>query len=102
MCSDQRFEFVILGDQSWDVEDDNVDVEIVLQSGARFSATFFTLRNLSSLFAKNRITGECAAGLYLWASNMVIVESLDRDTIGRAIQGLIDDSELESACLRLV
>ena len=95
-----RFTYQVLGNQTWDRNDDNIDVEIELATGGRFSATFFTLRNIKSLFEKNRATGECASGLYLWSLNMILVENLESHTIERTIASLIDQDELASACFR--
>ena len=80
---------------------DNVDVEMTLANGKRYHATFFTLRNIESLFEKNRETGECAEGLYLWASNMILVKKLDHETLIGTIAGLISEGELDAACLQI-
>jgi hypothetical protein len=92
------FTFRVLGSQTWDIHDDNVDVEIEVNGTVRYSATFFTLRNLASLFAKNRQTGECAAGTYLWAADMILVQDLRIETIRQTIEDLLRSGELESAC----
>ena len=81
--------------------DDNVDVEIELSDGNRYSATFFTLMNIQSLMKKNKLTGECAGGIYLWSSNMILVENLHLETIERTIAGLVQEGELDTACCRL-
>jgi len=92
------FSFRILGSQTWDIHDDNVDVEIEVNGTARYAATFITLRNVASLFAKNRLTGECAAGTYLWAANMILVQDLRIETIHQTIEDLLRSGDLESAC----
>jgi hypothetical protein len=61
------------GDQPLCRMNDNVDVEVRLSDGSRWSGTFFTIRNVRALFTKNRATGECANGLYLWAADMILV-----------------------------
>ena len=73
------FTYHIVGRQSWDVYDDNMDVEIVLPTGERYAATFVTVENISSLFKKNRVTGECASGSYLWVADMIIVQRLEHE-----------------------
>lgn len=93
-----EFTVNVLGPQTWDVNDDNVDVEILVPGMGRYAATFFTVENIASLFKKNKRSGECANGLYLWASDMILVETLTFDTIRRTVQDLIDTDELESAC----
>jgi hypothetical protein len=79
----------------------NVDVEVRLDDGSRWSATFFTLDNIDALFAKNRVTGECASGLYLWATDMILVELLNESTIRRTIDDLRTSGEFTSAFGRL-
>ena len=77
--------------------DDNVDVFVYFADGRKYVATFFTLANIRSLMRKDRDTGECAAGLYFWASDMLIVERLDRETIERTIADLMHTGEFEKA-----
>lgn len=38
-------------------------------------------------------TGECAGGLYFWASDMIIVESLTEKTICKIIDHLLAEDE---------
>lgn len=77
--------------------DENIDVEVVFESGALYVATFFTPENIRGLMEKNRRTGECLGGLYLWASDMIIVERLTRDVVSRAVADLLASGEFESA-----
>ncbi len=72
-----------------DPADDNIDVEVTFDDGSRYAATFFTLENLRSLFEKNERTGEFVGGLYLWASDMVIVRELTEASIAETIADLI-------------
>lgn len=72
---------------------DNVDVQVTIPNGERFSAVFFTLRNIEALMKRYKKTGECADGLYFWASNMIIVESLTEKTICKTIDHLLAKDE---------
>lgn len=101
MQRDIKFELTVLGCKQWDVIDDNLDVEVKFSDGSRFTATFFTLENLSSLFTKNKQTGECGNGTYLWAKEMIIVQRLDQETMDATVRGLLRDGELESAFARV-
>jgi len=83
--------------QRVDLEDDNVDVLVYFADGSKCAATFFTLENIRRLFFKNRTTGECASGKYLWAANMIIVESLDEETIQAAVADLMASGEFARA-----
>lgn len=81
--------------------DDNVDVLISLEDGRTFAATFFTIQNLQTLMRGYRQTGECASGTYLWASDMIVVESISTSVIEASVAALIASGEIESCCSRL-
>jgi hypothetical protein len=98
--TDKDFEVNVIGVQVWDPASDNLDVEVKLADGRRFGATYFTLQNIQRLFEKNRSTGECLNGLYLWASNMILVEHLTLDTIRSSVRDLLDSGEFFSAFAR--
>ena len=72
-----------------DPDNDNVDVEVTFQDGESFSAIFFTLQNIETLMKHYKKTGECADGLYFWASDMVIVQHLSEKTICETIDKLL-------------
>jgi hypothetical protein len=84
-----------------DRHDDNVDVEVILNDGERYTATFFTITNIQQLMARYRGTGECANGLYFWSSRMIIVNELTRDAIVATVANLFDTGEFESAFEKL-
>ncbi len=77
--------------------DDNVDVTVQFATGERYVATLFTLANLQSLLLRYRDTGECANGLYIWASHMIVLPTLDRDSIEAVVADLIKTGEFTSA-----
>ena len=79
-----------------DPDNDNVDVEVTFQNGESFSAVFFTLQNIETLMKHYKKTGECADGLYFWASNMVIVQQLSEKIICATIDKLLAEDEFES------
>ena len=88
---------ILSGDAPLDSLDDNVDVEITLSDGRRFSATFITRKNIDTLFQRYSNSGECASGLYFWIRDMIIVSLLSENTINRTIDSLLQTGELESA-----
>ncbi len=75
----------------------NLDIHVEFKDGARYVATFFTLKNIESLFQKNRRTGECSDGTYFWAADMIIVQEMTEENILRTVQQLIEDQEFERA-----
>ena len=98
---ENQFTYRILGSQSWDAHDDNIDVEVTLPSGERYAATFFTKNNINTLFKKYTSTGECKSGLYVWSSNMIIVNKIDKDTIIEIIDDMLKCKEFTAAFQRL-
>ena len=80
----------------FDPNNDNVDVEVTFQNGESFSAVFFTLQNIETLMKRYKKTGECADGLYFWASDMVIVQQLSEKIICATIDKLLTEDEFES------
>jgi hypothetical protein len=79
-----------------DALDDNVDIHVEFATGERYVATFFTTANIQRLMDKDAETGECAGGLYFWATDMVIVRSLTRENIERTIADLLSSGTFES------
>ena len=82
-------------------DDDNVDLWIDLDDGRVFSATFFTIKNLTTLMGRYRESGECARGTYFWATDMIVVESISKEIIEATIADLISRGEIES-CFELL
>ena len=89
------------GSEIRDADDDNVDVLIDLEDGRLFSATFFTIKNLLTLMKAYRDTGECAGGAYVWAKDMIVVESISKEAIRQVVADLIESGEIESCCTRV-
>ncbi|VYT90689.1 hypothetical protein [Metakosakonia massiliensis] len=80
---------------------DNVDVEVLLDNGDKYTATFFTLTNIHYLFENNKKTGECHNGLYFWAANMILVKSLSEGIIKEVIYDLLKTGEFFSSFLKI-
>ena len=79
-----------------DPDNDNVDVQVTVPNGDNFSATFFTLQNIDTLMKQYKKTGECAKGLYFWASDILIVQELTEHTICETIDNLLAEEEFAS------
>ena len=76
-------------------KDDNAEVRIELADGRAYSVTFFTLANLETLMARWGRTGECANGLYVWATNMIVVQEITHAVINRVAQDLVETGDIE-------
>jgi hypothetical protein len=94
---DQNYQVRILSQYHFDLEDGNIDVEVKFDSGQRFVATFFTLKNIKRLMGQYQSTGECKNGAYFWASDMIIVETLSEQNINSAVADLIAEQNFNDA-----
>lgn len=88
-----RFEFDRW--DSFDPENDAIYVEISTKDGNKYHIDFITLKFIGWVFDKNKRTGECQDGTYFcMPQNMVIVRNLEKDTIRRTIDDLIENLEV--------
>ena len=83
----------IIGGQK--LTDDNSDVIVTFADDHKFVATFFTYENVITLTKNNRQSGENISGLYFWASDMILIESLERINIEKVITELIKKNLFE-------
>lgn len=86
--------------EEWPIEEGkiyngNTDVIVEFDNGTKWSATFFTYTNISSLVEKNKATGECLQGKYFWGNNMIFVDEIGRERIEEVIRHLIDEDEFQ-------
>ncbi|WP_421750280.1 hypothetical protein [Croceimicrobium sp.] len=72
---------------------DNSDVIVTFRDKSRYVATFFSYQNIEHLRRKNQETGECLKGRYFWASDMILIESLNRKEIETIIEHLLKEDE---------
>ena len=80
---------------------DNSDIFVELENGEKYVATFFTYQNIEWLRNKNQTTGECLNGKYFWASDMLIIERLDREIIETVVEELIRENEFNSVFTKI-
>ncbi|WP_147300599.1 hypothetical protein [Lysobacter silvisoli] len=80
-----------------DMHDDNVDVHVVLSNGERYSATFFTLKNVERLMRSYQESGECLNGSFFWARDMIIVTMITPEEVSRVVWDLVSSGELKGA-----
>ncbi len=99
LIRDDEFLFEsVAGDIS---DENNIDVQITLEDGRCFAATFFTIKNLSTLLRSYEKTGEGAGGVYIWAVDMIVVEKISDNVIVKTVRDLIVSGEIENACSRI-
>ena len=80
---------------------DNIDIHIIFDSGEKYFATLFTIANLQEIMMRHKLSGECAGGKYFGSINMLIVESLNLDTIHTCVDDIIQHHELEQIFARV-
>lgn len=85
----------------WITADDNTDVIVTLDDASRWVATFFSYANIHTLTEKNRRTGECLAGAYFWASDMILIDEVSRSRIEEVVHHLIQEGAFETVFTRL-
>lgn len=71
--------------------DNNSNVIVTFIDDTKYAATFFTYDNVQTLRTKNKTTGECLNGKYFWASDMIIVEKINRNEIAQIIDNLLEE-----------
>ncbi len=76
MDADTAYRLEIVGEGQLDPVNDNVDVWVYTKDGSRYSATFFTLKNIEMLMDRWRDSGECAGGKYFWCVDAIVVREL--------------------------
>jgi hypothetical protein len=72
---------------------DNSDVIVTFENGERYVATFFTYQNIDWLRQKNRKTGECLNGKYFFATDLILIDKLNREEVINVINHLIKEDE---------
>jgi len=83
---------IIPGPRGLDYEQGNADVVITFDDGERRTATFMTIGNLSRLInEKNPATPHDA---YVWATNLVVVKSLEPATVLKTIRAMMKRGEI--------
>ncbi|WP_326770353.1 hypothetical protein OG978_41955 (plasmid) [Streptomyces sp. NBC_01591] len=79
----------------------NVDVEVHLPDGSRWSATIFTLAEVDRLMRKWEGVGEAAGGRCFWCSDGLIVRDPGIQGIVGVIAKLLASGEFDGAFHRL-
>ncbi|MFJ8599093.1 hypothetical protein ACIREM_10245 [Streptomyces shenzhenensis] len=79
----------------------NVDVEVHLPDGFRWSATIFTLAEVDRLMRRWEETGEAARGRCFWCSDGLIVRSPGIQGMVGVIAKLLASGEFDGAFHRL-
>ncbi len=84
-----------------EVEKGEADVIVVMKSGEKFHASFFSFDILPALRWKYSQSGEFLRGAYFWSKQMVLVNDCSRETIEKVVLDLLEEGDLQEAFQRL-
>lgn len=85
----------------WDPAVDATDAVATLDDGSRWIASFCPFAGLATLRERCAETGENLGGRYLWASDLILVESTRREELETVVRDLLGSGDLPSAFGRL-
>ncbi|MFC3454819.1 hypothetical protein [Amycolatopsis speibonae] len=82
-------------------EVENIDAEVRLPDGSRWSATIFTVAEVERLMANWARTGEALDGSYFWCSDGLIVREPGIRNMTEVLVGLLAEGDLTHILNRL-
>ena len=80
---------------------ENVDIEVILTDGSRWSATLMTLAEIARIMMRWKATGENLSGTYFQCQDLIIVEQAGVTAAIDLLNGLVDSGEFRSAMVRI-
>ncbi|BCB79614.1 hypothetical protein GCM10022251_41430 [Phytohabitans flavus] len=80
---------------------ENVDVEVALDDGSRWSATLLTLAEIRRLMDRWKVTGECLDGSYFQCADLVIFERGGIETATDLLGRLVSTGQIRDAFVRI-
>jgi hypothetical protein len=84
-------------DGSWTPDDDVTEGIVTLGDGSRWIGTFCAFAHLPTLRANCAASGDNLGGKYLWASDLVLVDTTTRESIEAVVRDLLERGDLRSA-----
>jgi hypothetical protein len=80
---------------------ENIDAEVVLEDGSRWSATFLTIAEIGRIMERWRVTGECLGGSYFSCPDLVIVDRGGIDVMVEVLCSALVAGSLQSMLSRV-
>ncbi|MGY3206202.1 hypothetical protein [Streptomyces sp. TE5632] len=98
----ERFEAWFLPDAGEDLEAvHDVDVEVRLPDGSRWSASVCTVAHVETLMERWATSGEALGGRYFWCPDGLIVRDAGIGNMVQVLSGLIDNGGFPQILQRL-
>ena len=79
----------------------SVEVELTTKNGDKYLSNFVTLEYIRRISRKNKVTGECADGVYYWMPQMVVIERITPENIRKTIDYMIEHLEIDETFEKL-
>jgi hypothetical protein len=76
--------------------DDNADLYVQFENGDNYVVTVYTPQNIITILLRYQDSGECLFGKYYYDTNMLLVDSIDFDSIKKVIDDLIRNDEFNT------
>jgi hypothetical protein len=86
----------------WQPGDSVTDVIVTLPDGTRWVAAFCAFDHIASLRGGCAESGDCLAGKYLWASDLILIDATSRPSIEAAVADILAKGDLKSAFSEIV
>ncbi len=85
----------------WDPRDTNADVIVTLADGSRWGASFVSYANVATLVTQWKRTGECLHGTYVWARDMILIDTVSRPQIEKVVAHLLETGDFKAVFSQL-
>lgn len=88
------------------VEDDaatveNVDAEVILGDGSRWSATFLSVAEIDRIMKRWQATGECLGGTYFHCPDLIVISRGGIETMAAALRDVLAAGDPGAALVRV-
>jgi hypothetical protein len=80
---------------------ENVDVEVILNDGSRWSATFISLAEIGRVMERWKATGEHLSGTYLRVPDLILVNQGGIEEMVSVLNSILAGGSLETALVRI-
>ncbi len=80
---------------------ENIDVEVRLDDGSRWSGTFLSLPEVARIMDRWQVTGEYLGGVFFQCRDLVIVRNPGVPAMTQLVARMVESGELRDTLMRL-